>query len=250
MAKIVRQRKPPLSAGESWNENIQVSPTFTACARKLGIAAAIGTVLLIVGYAFTLGIGLLSLPSPQEPIGDPIFSILEILIIVMMPPMIALMAAVHAWAPAESKVYGLLAVIFMSLVAAVTCSVHFVILAVGHQAGSPESAWSAMFLSFKWPSVPYALDVLAWDVFFALSVVCAAPVFGGSRLANSIRALLLASGLLALAGLTGLIFGDMRLRMIGVVGYVGVFPVAALLLGVLFHRTATPDRTRQSITVS
>lgn len=231
---------------ESVTGKTEASLSFTARARSLGIAAAMGTVLLIVGYAFTLGVGLLSLPSPQEPIGNPIFSILEILIIVMMPAMIALMVAVHAWAPAESKVYGLLAVVFMSLVAAVTCSVHFVILAIGRQVELPGSAWTALFLSFKWPSVPYALDVLAWDVFFALSVLCAAPVFSGSRLADSIRALLLASGVLALAGLTGIIFGDMRLRMIGVVGYVGVFPVAALLLGALFKRTTTPDRSARS----
>jgi hypothetical protein len=37
-----------------------------------------------------------------------------------------------------------------------------------------------LFLSFKWPSVSYALTILAWDVFFALSVLFAAPVFGGN----------------------------------------------------------------------
>jgi hypothetical protein len=93
-----------------------------------------------------------------------------------------------------------------------------------------------LFLSFKWPSIAYALDILAWDVFFALSVLSAAPVFSGNHLATSIRALLLASGALALAGLSGVIFGDMQLRNIGVVGYAGVFPVAALLLAILFHR--------------
>ena len=51
-----------------------------------------------------------------------------------------------------------------------------------------------------------------------------------------VRVLLLASGALALAGLSGVAAGDMRLRMIGVVGYVGVCPVAALLLAVLFRR--------------
>lgn len=217
----------------------EMSLTFTASARRLGIAAAIGTVFLIGVYAFTLCAGLLSLPSPQAPIGDPMFSILEILIILLMPPMIALMVAVHAWASEETKVYGLLALVFMSLLAAVTCSVHFVILVIGHQAESSGPAWMALIFSFKWPSVPYALDILAWDVFFALSVLCAAPIFSGGRLANSIRALLLASGALALAGLSGVIFADMRLRMIGVVGYVGVFPVVALLLGILFSRSSS-----------
>jgi hypothetical protein len=36
----------------------------------------------------------------------------------------------------------------------------------------------------------------------------------------------------------------MRLRNIGIVGYVGVFPVATLLLVILFYRT-TPRGTEQ-----
>jgi len=76
-------------------------------------------------------------------------------------------------------------------------------------------------------------------VFFALFVLSAAPVFSGNRLATSIRVLLITSGALALAGLSGVIAGDMQLRNIGIVGYAGVFPVAALLLAILFYR-ATP----------
>jgi hypothetical protein len=62
-------------------------------------------------------------------------------------------------------------------------------------------------------------------------------VFRASRLTASIRGLLVASGALALAGLSGVILGDMRLRNIGIVGYSGVFPVVALLLLILFRRT-------------
>jgi hypothetical protein len=83
----------------------------------------------------------------------------------------------------------------------------------------------------------YALDILAWDVFFALAVLFAAPVFSGSTLARWIRWLLVLSGVLALAGLIGVATADMGLRNIGILGYSGVFPVAALLLAVLFHRT-------------
>jgi hypothetical protein len=216
-----------------------VAPSFTVAARRLGIVAALGTVSLSVAYAVTLVAGLLSLRSPGEPIGDPLFSVLEILILLLMPVLVALMAAVHAWAPAAVKVFGLLAVVFVSLLAAVTCGVHFVILTVGHQAVFSAFPWTPLFVSFTWPSVAYALDILAWDVFFALAVLFAAPVFEGGRLATSIRALLVTSGVLALAGLGGVVVGDMRLRNIGIVGYAGVFPVAAVLMSVLFRR-ATP----------
>jgi hypothetical protein len=46
------------------------------------------------------------------------------------------------------------------------------------------------------------------------------------------------SGVLALAGLSGVVAGDMQLRNIGIVGYLGVFLVVAGLLAVLFHRAA------------
>jgi hypothetical protein len=49
--------------------------------------------------------------------------------------------------------------------------------------------------------------------------------------------LMIVSGALALAGMSGVAVGDMQLRMIGVVGYACLFPVAALLLAVLFRRT-------------
>jgi hypothetical protein len=216
-----------------------VALSFTASARRLGLVSAMGTVLLSVIYAVVLIAGLLSLQSSQEPIGDPLFAILEILIILTMPLMVALMVAVHAWAPAETKVFSLVALIFMGLLAGLTVSVHFVLLTVGRLSAFAGLSWMRLFLSFTWPSVPYALDILAWDVFFALAVLFAAPVFGGNRLAASIRALMIASGVLSLAGLSGVVVGEMQLRMIGVVGYAGVFPVVALLLAILFYR-ATP----------
>ena len=67
----------------------------------------------------------------------------------------------------------------------------------------------------------------------------AAPVFRGSRLAAWIRWLMIASGVLALAGLSGVVVGDMQLRNIGIVGYLGVFLIVATLLGILFYRATT-----------
>jgi hypothetical protein len=214
---------------------------FTKSARRLGMVSAFGTALLSAGYAVVLVIGILSLESPQQPIGDPWFSILESLIILLMPLVVAVMASIHAWADAKDKVFSLMAIVFAGLLAGLTSSVHFVILTVGRQPSFRGATWMPLLLSFKWPSVPYALDILAWDVFFALSVLFAAPAFSGSRLTMAIRVLLIASGVLALGGLSGVIAGDMRLRNIGVLGYVGVFPVVAVLLTILFHRARPRD---------
>src|SRR5919202_6523235 len=101
---------------------------FTATARRLGTSSAAATAVLLVAYAVTLAVGLASLESPQQPIGDPMFTILEVLIIIMMPAMVALMVAVHAWAPTHAKTLSLTSVVFMGLLAGLTCIVHFAIL--------------------------------------------------------------------------------------------------------------------------
>jgi hypothetical protein len=125
----------------------------------------------------------------------------------------------------------------MGLLAGETCSLHFVVLTMSRQPAFAGQTWLPLFLEFKWPSIGYALEILGWDVFFPLSMFCAAAVFSGSRLAAWIRVLMIASGVLALAGLSGVAFGDMQLRNIGIAGYAGVFLVVAVLLAVLFYRT-------------
>jgi hypothetical protein len=213
---------------------------FTETARTLGIFSATATVVLLVAYAVTLAVGLASLESPRQPIGDPMFTILEVLIIAMMPAMVALMVAVHAWAPMRAKTLTLTSLVFMGLLAGITCVVHFCVLTLSRQPEFAGRPWESLVFPFAWPSVVYALDILAWDVFFALSMLFAAPVFRGSRLAAWIRVLTVASGVLSFAGLSGVVAGDMQLRNIGIVGYVGVFLFVAALLAILFYR-ATPQ---------
>src|SRR5215204_4431015 len=132
------------------------SMKFTATARSLGIFSAAVTVILLVAYTVTLTVGLASLESPDQPIGDPMFTILEVLIISIMPAMVALMVAVHAWAPTHAKTLTLTAVVFMSLLAGVTCSLHFMILTLSRQPEFSGQPWQPLVFSFEWPSLAYA----------------------------------------------------------------------------------------------
>lgn len=210
---------------------------FTDTARRLGLVSAVATAGLIVGYAVTLIIGFISLPSPDAQIGDPMFTILEVLILALMPAMVALMVALHTWVAEPCRALSFVAVIFMALLAGVTSSVHFLVLTLSRDAAITGQAWAPLFLSFTWPSVAYALDILAWDVFFPFAMFFAAPGVTGGRLADWTRHLMITSGVLSLAGLGGVIFGDMQLRNVGILGYVGVFLLVAIMLAFLFHRT-------------
>jgi hypothetical protein len=220
---------------------------FTSQHRAIGTAAAWAVFFLGVMYAVTTVLGFLSLKSPQDPIGDPYFTIMELLIVLMAPLMVVSMVAVHAYAPAEVKVYSLTALCFMILLAGITSSVHFVILTVSRQIETAGLTGVPLLLSFKWPSVAYTLDILAWDWFFALSMLFAAPVFKGGRLEIAVRILMIVSGVLSLAGLIGVPLADMQVRNIGIIGYAGVALVVFLLLGIVFGRThPVPGDTERS----
>ena len=209
---------------------------FTKQHRAVGRAAAWVYITLSLVYAATTILGLLSLKSPDDPIGDPYFTIMELLIVLIAPVLVVLMVTVHAYASRERKVCGLAALTFMILLAGVTSSVHFVILTVRSTLEATGMPGSSLFLSFQWPSVAYALDILAWDVFFALSMLFGACVFHQGRLEKTLRNLMIASGVLSLLGLIGVPLADMTIRNIGVIGYALVAPVAVLVLAVVYGR--------------
>ena len=210
---------------------------YSNSARAMGIAAASIVLTSALAYGLALAFGFASLRSPDQPIGDPWFTILEVLILVLAPAMVVLMVAVHAWAPRERRGLALAALCMMVVLAAETSCVHFVILTLSHQPGFAGRPGIDTVLVFKWPSVVYALDILGWDVFFALAMLLAAPVFGGSGLCRAIRLAMIASGVLALSGLAGIALADMQLRNIGIAGYLAAFLAVDSLLLTLFVRS-------------
>jgi hypothetical protein len=219
---------------EEMNGRLGLTRSRTSKDHRKGMIAAIAVVGLAIAYAGILSLGLASLDKPTAPIEDPWFTILEILIMAIMPAIVTLMAAIHATAPDLWKLRSRRALYFMIMAAVTTMAVHANLLVLRRTSlvGEP---WRARLLSFEWPSLPYALDILAWDIFFAMAVLLAAPLFAGSRLGTAIRVALILTGVLALAGLAGPALGDMRLRNIGVVGYAGVFPIAGALMALHFR---------------
>lgn len=205
--------------------------------RMIGRVAALAIFFLGVGYAAVTALGFLSLESPQDPIGYPYVTIMELLILPLAVLYLITMVAIHAYARPEDKVYSLIALVLMIVLAVITTSVHFVILTIGPQLENTGEPLVPLLISFTWPSVVYALDILAWDWFFALSLLFAAPVFRTGRLERAVRLLLIVSGILSLMGLIGVPLADIQVRNIGIIGYAVVAPVAFLLIGIVFGRT-------------
>src|SRR5436305_904055 len=107
---------------------------WTSTDRRVGDAAALTLSALALLYVLTMTAGFVAAGSLDAPLVDPVFAIMELLILVQMPAILALFTALHRFAaPAHrglsSTAFGGLAVVMVGI----TLSVHFVLLTVGRQ---------------------------------------------------------------------------------------------------------------------
>ena len=212
---------------------MSLSDSTSTSALSLGLAASALVVALECAYAIALGLGLASLDSSSDPIGEPFFTIMELLIIAMMPAFVLLTVSVLESCQPQRKQHAVAALIFVTILATITTSVHTSILLLSRE---PAFVDMTHVFAFEWPSVVYVLDVLAWDFFFGFFAIFLGLAFEPKGLEGWIRILLLLSGILAFAGLFGAATANMDIRNIGIVGYVGVFTGSAALIAALMWR--------------
>ncbi len=81
---------------------------------------------------------------------------MEVLILALAPVMVAFTVALLGWVPPGGRPAALLGVIFMSLCAVVTCSVHFSVLTLSRQPLISAAEWAPRVFAFTWPSVAFA----------------------------------------------------------------------------------------------
>jgi hypothetical protein len=209
---------------------------FRSRDRAMGMVGAWTAFVVNEAYAVTSGLGYLSVKAPSDPISDPYLSIMSLLIVLMAPFLVMTMVAVHTYAAAEYKSYSLAALAFMMLLTGITSSVNFALFAVARQPTPTPALWVSSFVSSGWPPLPQALDFFAWDWFFALSMLLAAPVFRGGRLENAVRTLMLLTGVLCILGLAWHPFSPPQATVIGILGWGVAGPIVFLLLANLFTR--------------
>jgi len=185
-------------------------------------------IALHVAYATATTVGFLNLTNADEPNSDPWFAAMEWLIILLGPPVLVLLSALHSVSGVR-RPWSLAALVLAGIAFALSAALHSVLLAVGrHHALVSEGG----LLSFTWPSAAYAIDILAWDGFFAVALLCCAMALRATPDMGRARWAFAFAGLAALAGLAGPISGTMTLRNIGIVGYAVIFPVA---VGLVLH---------------
>jgi hypothetical protein len=210
--------------------------------RMLGFWSARTIVLIEVIYVAVFIAGFASIRNTSKPLPDPYLAIAEILILVMAPVMVCLMLAIHECAPRHAKPFTSVALGWMLAAAAFTTVVHFVQLTVARHISSATFPGYASIFGWNWPSAFYAIDIVAWDVFFGLSLLFAVPAFAHRRDATLVRRGLIVSGSLCLIGLIGPFANVIALRTIGILGYTVVFGLTCLPLSRTFKaRTPRAD---------
>ena len=197
----------------------------TTSGNRLGSWSAFAVFLIGVAYLVTLTIGF-TVYGLNEPIVDPVLAVMEVLTLMSAPFIVVMMAAIHDYASIDRKVYGLVALAFAILFVGMTSAVHFVELTALRQRGSG---------GIVWPSPEYAVELLAWNLFLGLALLFAAPVFDSVGAERGVRRGLLISGVLCVAGIIGPAIGNMRLQLVGVLGYAVVLPVVSFMLARLFR---------------
>jgi hypothetical protein len=93
---------------------------------------------------------------------------------------------------------------------------------------------------WHWPSVLYGVDVVAWDIFFALALLFAAPVFHAAG-QMAVRNGLLIAGVMCLVGIIGPAVNHIALRQIGIIGYAIVWPIVCVPLSKAFQQGGLPS---------
>jgi hypothetical protein len=192
-----------------------------------------------VAYAVTMVAGFAAMGNLSKPLEDPYLAIMEVLILVMAPVLVLLAVVIHACAPEGTKTYSMTALGWMLLLAGFTMTVHLVQLTVVRRI-DPSAIHGFQYLfNWHWPSVLYGVDIVAWDIFFGLALLFAAPVFHAAGQV-AVRNGLLIAGAMSLAGIIGPAVNHIALRQIGIIGYAVVWPIVCIPLSKAFRQAGLP----------
>jgi len=212
----------------------------TKADRWIGMWSARALCAIGVAYAVTMVAGFAAMGGLSKPLEDPYLAIMEVLILVMAPILVLLAVVIHACAPDGTKTYSMTALGWMLLLAGFTMTVHL--------CSSPSFAridpgaihgFQDLF-NWHWPSVLYGIDITAWDIFFALALLFAAPVFHAAGQV-AVRNGLLLAGAMSLVGIIGPAVNHIALRQVGIIGYAIVWPIVCVPLSKAFRQGGLPS---------
>ena len=208
--------------------------------KRISLFALWATFAITELYAIVSGIAFSSRGSAVE--SGPFLSAMALLVIILGPFLVLSMVMINISTPKKYKPYSIVAVIFMSLCVAITSSNNYLLLMVNSHPALFNEAFQSFFLPCKWPTPIFIFDNFTWDWFFGISMLFLAPAFGGRKLMNIIRYVLILSGILCILGLFLLSISPGTGVLIGILGWGAVGPIAFLLLAKAFEKIPAKDQ--------
>ena len=206
---------------------------------QFGLRSAWANFVLFVFYDLVVITGIV---IGQGVLQEPYLALAEVMTLVSAPLLILLMVAIHECAPQNAKVFSLTALGWMLLLAGFTIIVHFVNLTLWRQISDQQKIDYERFMGWEWPSMMYAIELVAWHLFFGLATFFAAFSFNGIGKERIVKQGLIITGILCIVGLIGPVIGDLRWRMIGIFGYGILFPIICVYITSIFKDALVNSR--------
>lgn len=230
---------------------IGATPNAAITIGKIGWWSAVLASICGAGYGIAviaLFVASLSIPSTSSSPGwtgiddflaafQPISMLPLFPSLLLAPAFTVLMVSIHSYAPEDKKIWSLLGLSF-TLIYATMAAMNYIIqlLPVWRSINNGETDGLAMFVLGNPHSVFWALAYAY--IFMNLAMLFAAPVFGGSPLANRIRLLFILNGVSGVFTLVSAAFDSPPFYLLGsLVFWCPVFIAAAASVAVLFNRT-------------
>jgi len=173
--------------------------------------------LLAVTYFFLVIAALASGTFPPEGL---LQTLMNVVIMLVIPTMILIWVTIHQVTPAEKQVFSLGSLVLLAIFCVPTSINRYNALTIVPQAvAMGKSEGLEWFLPYGSPSVMAAMEVLSWGFYYGLSCLLLAPVFGGNGLEKAIFWSLIASGGLSLFSILGQVLNSIPLSMPGVLAW-------------------------------
>jgi hypothetical protein len=149
--------------------------------------------------------------------------------------LLVLFVALRRQSLGSKAIFAELALIFMALVCAISSINWFVqLLIVSRITRVGESVLLALLDVHNGLSLMYAMEHLAWGVFYGFAAIFAAIAIGIGRLESWIRWLFIAGGVLSLLHIIGMITATSVVSDLGYVAWGILLPITTALLAIRF----------------
>jgi len=207
-----------------------MSPTNCLGKWSAIILVVIGVLYLLTGIVGASTTGAFWPPKQT----DPYLAIMESLIVASAPFMIILMLAIYLNATEGKKIFGIAAASFMVVAAGLTTLIQLLRLTVLRKENFEINS------TFIRDLFLYS-DLIAWDLFFGLSMFSGAFVFRHKGSVKFIFPAMVVSGGLCLVGFVGIATGYVQLQAAAILGYTVVFMIVCILLAKYFGKALSVE---------